>query len=287
MARLNLDEGSRNEPRILKLARLRGSTRQDAFGRLIDVWWCCYHQLDDVLERDEIDLAAEAEGFADQLVACRLAEPQGARLRIKGARERIDYLLKQAELGRRGGIAKHQNLAVAKPSPSDGLAVASGPLKPTSAPDLLCSGSAPAPDLREREDPPLAPLAAPKEASGSRRVRKAKSDITPEEAASAERVLGKITDRTGVAYRGSAAHIRLITQRLRDGIDELDLRAVIGYAWDATGLGWEAKPEMHGYLRPETLFGPVKIEQYLPPARAWRARFYPDKTPQTTLAVVK
>lgn len=127
---------------------------------------------------------------------------------------------------------------------------------------------------REREAPALpadAPVSAPAappapSRSGQGKRRKAKpSEHTPDELAIAGRVLGKITERTGVEYQGSREHLRLIVGRLRDGVDEWDLRAVVAYCWH--DLDWSGKPEMRAYLRPETLFGPQTIERYLAPAR--------------------
>jgi len=117
---------------------------------------------------------------------------------------------------------------------------------------------------------------------------KAKSGLTPDELEIAQRVLGKITERTGVGYGRDKNHLALIAARLRDGVSERDLRAVIAYCWDESGLGWRSKTigesgeAMAQYLRPETLFGPKKISQYLPPARAWLEKHFPSAKPDAT-----
>lgn len=122
---------------------------------------------------------------------------------------------------------------------------------------------------------------------------KRKSDLTELEREVAGRVLGKITDRTGIEYgtKGGDVHVRLVAARLRDGITERELRAVIGYCWaEDGGLGWASKTTGDGelmatYLRPETLFGPKKIAQYLPAAIAWAAKLSPPRRTATDGAV--
>jgi uncharacterized phage protein (TIGR02220 family) len=91
-------------------------------------------------------------------------------------------------------------------------------------------------------------------------------------------VLGKLGAANDVKYSGAEDHIKLIVGRLREGVTELELRAVIGYC--AFELGWKTKPEMQHNLRPETLFGPRTISRYLDPARTWAAREYPDEFKQ-------
>jgi uncharacterized phage protein (TIGR02220 family) len=112
---------------------------------------------------------------------------------------------------------------------------------------------------------PLVPVKKPK-------TKKLEFECSDLERAAASRVLAKITERTQVAFR-SDAHVKLIVDRLRDGVDELDLRAVIAYCWDA--LDWRTKTigdtPMSEYLKPETLFGPQKINSYLPSAQKYRA----------------
>lgn len=91
------------------------------------------------------------------------------------------------------------------------------------------------------------------------------------------RVLGKLGSRNGVRYSGSAEHMRLIVAHLRNGVDEMDLRYVVGYC--AIELGWQEDPDMQPYLRPETLFGPKTLSKYLDAARTWASKL-PDDQPQ-------
>lgn len=102
-------------------------------------------------------------------------------------------------------------------------------------------------------------------AGGSR--ARSKPKFTLAELESVRVVLEKLSKQNGVRYTGTDAHKQLIVNQLRLGVAEMDLRAVVGYVADE--LGWKNKPEMVGYLRPETLFGPKTISKYLDPARTW------------------
>lgn len=127
----------------------------------------------------------------------------------------------------------------------------------------------------------------------SKRTTRAKpSDPTPTESASIATVLAKLSAASGVQLRGAQAHVRLILARLREGITELELRAVVAYCADE----WRGDSKMAKYLRPETLFGPETIARYLDPARtlyrdrmAEAARDEGKSIPQTqhTLELVK
>ena len=100
-------------------------------------------------------------------------------------------------------------------------------------------------------------------------------DLSVTEHAAVTTVMGKLSRESGVAYRAtSKTHGRLIVARLRDGVTEPELRAVIAYCASPKtegGKGWRGDPKMHEFLRPETLFGPEAIERYLAPARTWAA----------------
>lgn len=111
-------------------------------------------------------------------------------------------------------------------------------------------------------------------AGGSR--SKSKPKYAPEELESVRVVLEKLSKQNGVRYTGTEEHKRLIVAQLRLGVTEMDLRAVVGYVADELHGGWKNKPEMVGYLRPETLFGPKSISKYLDPARTWFAKLQLD-----------
>lgn len=104
----------------------------------------------------------------------------------------------------------------------------------------------------------------PESSAGKKHVgRRKPADPTPSESASIDTVLAKLSAVSGIQLRGAQAHVRLILARLREGITELELRAVVAYC----GEEWKSDPKMQRYLRPETLFGPETIARYLDPAR--------------------
>jgi uncharacterized phage protein (TIGR02220 family) len=106
--------------------------------------------------------------------------------------------------------------------------------------------------------------------------KKPAEDYTPEELESVRVLLDRLSSWTAIKYEGAALHKRLIVNQLRAGRSLLDLRKVIGYCADPTGMGWAEDEKMQKYLRPETLFGPETIQRYLDAARAWAAKHYPE-----------
>lgn len=104
---------------------------------------------------------------------------------------------------------------------------------------------------------------------------------TADERMAVSRVLEKLSSYNGVRYTCTDEHSRLIVTHLRGGLTELDLRKVAGYC--ALEL-WRDKPEMHPYLRPETLFGPKTISKYLDPARTWFDSLPEEQKPAPSLA---
>jgi uncharacterized phage protein (TIGR02220 family) len=124
------------------------------------------------------------------------------------------------------------------------------------------------------EAPPKGPKAKPAppailevqepEAPKPSRSRSSKIDgVTTEEKERALRVLQKLTEKNGIKYRGGLAHIHLLACRMRDGVTEGELRAVIALQW----AKWHKDPAMGQWMRPETLFGPTAIHRYLDEAR--------------------
>lgn len=81
---------------------------------------------------------------------------------------------------------------------------------------------------------------------------------TKEAKAAAERILCFLNDKAGRQYRAVDVNLTPIMQRLQSGITEEQLRAVIAKKcreWRGTN--------MEPYLRPATLFGREKVEQYV------------------------
>lgn len=105
---------------------------------------------------------------------------------------------------------------------------------------------------------------APGERAPTSRDRRTQS-WTEGEQEIAARVLGKLSERSGYAYRTDAAtYVRPIVRLLREGASERDLQRVVWHRCQA----WKDNVEMEMYLRPATLFGPTNFANYLPQADA-------------------
>lgn len=143
MARISLDDlffGS--DKRVHRLAALTGEPAYSTRGRLIQVYHDCYSHRTPLRTAAEVDIQAEwigASPFVELMVHACLAERSGGdEYRIKGVSERIEYLLSQAEKGRRGGeVAARKRVAGAKhlletavPPAKPGLSKCSSKLKP-------------------------------------------------------------------------------------------------------------------------------------------------------------
>ncbi len=157
--RINLDESAFSDPRFVKLGKLLGFNRYAAIGHVTAVWMRCYTECCPDIPVEDIDTLTEIQGFSQAMVSARLADPtepvEGQEcVRVRGVTDRVEWLHRQRELGRRGGIQRANNRS-ARPfeaNASQGLkasrvrpqAQTSLPLKPSLAPDLAL---ALAPDL--------------------------------------------------------------------------------------------------------------------------------------------
>lgn len=264
---MSIDDMVQRDPRITKLAQLVGWSRRETVGCLIvDVWPICYDQREHTISADLVDLAAQFTGFAAAMVSAELATwARGNRkIRVRGAQERIEYLNHKRSAGSVGGINSAKSRAKNSSTDTYGAQARGNPSVPDSA-----SASAPVPD-----DPPeerdSAPDGAPVLSLVTDKPKKPKrSEVTYTDAelADVDLVLSKLSDRNGAQYQRSKEHTTLIVGRLRAGFTAWDLRRVIAYCADS--LGWQDKPDMKPFLRPETLFGPKAMERYVYQARAW------------------
>lgn len=271
MARMSIDDKFLRDTRVTELGLDLGLSRWEAMGRLLAVFAVCYDLERDVLTCKQVDLAAERPGFGDAMFAADLAVNVRGGMRIRGAGERIKYLSHKAEAGHIGGLKSGESRRnQAKQNRSNHEARGN---PPDPVPDVVPD---PVPDEVPDQGKEVVVASRP-----SPRQAKAKAGTTPAELAIVGRVLGKLGERNGVAYGGAAAHVRLIVGRLRDGVTELELRAVVAYCADE----WLADDEMRRYLRPETLFGPTTIAKYLDPARARYRDLIAKHAPQPTLSL--
>lgn len=121
--------------------------------------------------------------------------------------------------------------------------------------------------IMTRDGDVLRPIAPPVKPKAPKKPKPA-LECKPHEMEAIQRVLSKLAEVTKEPYGGALEHQRLVLNRMKEGVHELELRAIIAFVADE----WEGKPEMNMYLRPETLFGPKAIHRYLPKARARYAK---------------
>lgn len=263
MSRINVDAIALTDARFARLAQLLGLADGDhARSKVEYLWLACTLRGETELPQWLVEQHLGERGPA-ALIESELGrwgagrgDSKTRRIHICGARERCLWMRRNQEQSANGGKARAQNA-----SRDHGKFTSPGLVSDTS-PDLagrtspLSPALSPAPALT---DPPLPPR------GGKRSARSAaKSDATPAELASVERVLVKLGELSGHEFRGARPHVQRILARLREGITEPELRAVIAYCDD----DWRKTPGMvERYLRPETLFGPESIHRYLPQAR--------------------
>lgn len=279
--RINVDDVALRDPDInRRLPRYTGLSRFDAFGRLIHVWGLAYDRRSAVLLVEDIDDLAEHDGFARAMVLAELADDvDDQRVRVRGVEERIGYLVRQAELGSKGGAkraasgardgAGHFARGALEATPSEPLDASQGTTKRTPSEPLdddqanskPTSGSgstpSPAPDLKEsRATPPATPAPLLLE-----------TPIVPKPdpaaTASAE-LVGAINTLAGRTFDpASAVNVRLVRAFLRrftvaDGLTIIRAKAA----------EWLPVPSMAARVCPATLLGVDNATRYLDEIRA-------------------
>lgn len=267
MARMSIDDKFLRDPRVILLADELGINLYDARGRLLGVFALCYDVERHTIVEVHIDRAADRKGFAAAMVNADLATRHRNGIRVRGAEERIDYLQRKRDAGRTGGLNSAKSRAdvpkhLGQAPPPPGAQAPGNP--PDPVPDLVPDPSPdPVPDQNKNPHTP--------KGGGRSRSKPGKGEPTSAELASVRVVLDRLGAQNGVSYSMARRHVALIVRQLREGITELELRAVVAYCADpesSGGLGWRGSPKMHKHLCPETLFGPETIARYLDPARA-------------------
>jgi hypothetical protein len=103
--RVNVDSKALKDPKFKRLGKSLGASWYEALGLCIELWMFCYEQRSEFLTTDDVDAVVARPGFGDALVAADLAELDRGRLRVRGVRARIGYLVNQAERARAAGKA--------------------------------------------------------------------------------------------------------------------------------------------------------------------------------------
>lgn len=293
----------RKDERVSVIADVAGYNRHEAMGRLLDMWaWCSDRKLEDapddcdgyalsdaVLRRflgprgveailgDGCDALALGVRRTDGLVYLRGTSDTVARLRgyrrtaVAGGESRVG-----APRDEGGHFVRQTTIVQQHGQPDTSCSPAAHQPSSSSSPAVTSEyPRSQIPDPRsERERERGAPSAAPAPplalvpAGKPKRAKSPPCDASEGERRVATAVLDRLSEASGVQFRGADPHVKLIASRLREGVTEGQLRAVVAYCADE----WKGDEKMHQHLCPETLFGPVKIHKYLPPASARYAK---------------
>lgn len=292
-ASVRIEDEAFSDERYEDLAAFAGLADADhARGKMAKLWRQCTIEDTHFLGNQMVSRVL-GPGGVDALVRARLGVllPDG-RVRIRGTKGRVEWLSKLRANGKKGGRPKKlrdtNGETRRKPSGFENQ----NPPAPVPAP-----APAPAPT---HEDPEknsarashggLELFKAKVDAAvgdiGKRRARRPKAGPTDAERGVALRVLERLGSHNGVRYSGANEHVALVAARMRDGVDEAELRAIVVHCVNQ----WSDKPEMQEYLRPETLFGPKTHAKYLEPARSRYAteiaEFRAQSAAQPTLSLV-
>lgn len=123
MARVNIDSPFFSDPRVDRLASISGESKFTTRGRLIEIWHYCYNQTQEVLTSDEVNLHggwSDTNCYGDLMVKAHLAEKTSSGYRIRGTKERFNYIIECRENGRRGGKISAAKRANKHPSEGQG-----------------------------------------------------------------------------------------------------------------------------------------------------------------------
>ncbi len=293
-----------DDPRFAAVAETAGYSVEEAWGRFLKLWAYCLKEQRFVVHEAIVrrflgprGVEAILQGGVTEL-CLGVAEEGG--IYVKGSREALSWLGQMRAGASNGGKARleavRDDAGKFVPAATNGPALRQPYASPT--PALVQRSTSPTPALvqrspspdpspdphAQRSDPPPS-LAKPRDGvppEGGGKVSRQRSRVKPgettaEELEAAARILGKLTERNGVAYEvgRDTAHVRLIVRRMRELVErgatlenaEYQLRYIVGYC--AVKLEWQGNPKLEFALRPETLFGPDTVEKYRAPAIAW------------------
>jgi hypothetical protein len=120
LARLNLDAQFFADKRIDRLAQVSQENPIMVRGRLIMLYMHCYNQRSAIVKRADIDVHVEwlddKISYADLMVRSLLADDLGEdQFRIRGVADRIGYLEKRSEAGKKSVEVRREKLGSAQP----------------------------------------------------------------------------------------------------------------------------------------------------------------------------
>lgn len=249
MALIKIAARAHADLRFDRLAKVTGlPTRWDALGRMIPIWNACTESGNPLIEKDVCDLLFGCADVADKIVRVGLGFDDENAIRIAGYDEHCAWLNVTREAGKTGGKHGFKGGRPSTKSKAKEGVKAKTPRGVTKVnPSTVINYQ-------------LSVISN----SGS-----LNSELV-EAAGPAELALACLAKITGVGYGSSKKHQALVTARIADGIPLADLIRIAEFC--AYGKAWRGDSKMHGYLRPETLWGSDSHAKYLDAARAWDGR---------------
>lgn len=111
MARVNVDAIFFTDVRVKRLAHLSKESKWATRGRLVTIWHHCYSHITEFITEE--DLGALLDWFDEPsycalLIKCGLAEKAPKGLRIHGVQDRIGYLERAREAGKKSGVVRRR-----------------------------------------------------------------------------------------------------------------------------------------------------------------------------------
>lgn len=169
---MSVDDSALRDPRMLRLSKRLQWKPRETLGALLFVWAITYDRKHPIVPLEDVDSAADHDGFCAAMIAVGLAVDTPEGVLVKGAIERIKYLDESVESGRRGGLvtqakrrAEHNSQGSDQATVEGTDRVRRGPVNPPppdpSPPPPPVPDSAPDPDARESAaETPSAPRRA-------------------------------------------------------------------------------------------------------------------------------
>lgn len=281
MSRVNVDTYALRDTRFARLGKLLGENRHAALGRMVGVWAECLERGTSDLTEEEVDIAADRDGFtalamaADLVGECETRAGQPRRVYIRGAAGRIEWLDELRKRSREGAKRRTEQAIKAR-------------VQRRSETDSESNGAVnyqPARVNPQGSTPPvlaLAPVLVPKDIRADVRrsapdapplpKKRARKKPTGPEAGQAALYLEYLNRKLGSRFELRPPVVRLVARLLEDRFGQGDMRAVAAHAHEL----WSTDEKMARYLTPLTLLAREKFGVRLDAAKKanpnWVAR---------------
>jgi uncharacterized phage protein (TIGR02220 family) len=223
--RVNVDESALTDPRFQRLRRYLSITFHEGIGRAVPVWMTAYNRRSAIMTTEDVDIAADLDGFAGAMVRADLAEQvDESHVRLRGVEDRIQFLLKQVAKARKRwdnqGNAGGDAGAYAVALPRDNQGNAGGDAYSLALDQSQTQDSA---------------------------------------CALADVAVAEINRLAGTRYQAdSAGTLKDAKALAREGVTSDDLRRVIAAKWSE----WSKSDQMRAQVKPSVLLRPSNFRKY-------------------------